>query len=72
MIGQYALAEVEAFREKRRGELGLIMNQLNGTARGGILAAAAGEFGRLTDVIGVGERVDDLLARSYRVRSLAP
>ena len=57
--GQNALAQVEVFREMA-GVTGLIMTKLDGTARGGILVAAAEKFGLPIHAIGVGEKVDDL------------
>ena len=52
--GQNALAQVEVFRESA-GVTGLIMTKLDGTARGGILVAAAEKFGLPIHAIGVGE-----------------
>jgi fused signal recognition particle receptor len=57
--GQNALAQVEVFRETA-GVTGLIMTKLDGTARGGILVAAAEKFGLPIHAIGVGETSDDL------------
>jgi fused signal recognition particle receptor len=57
--GQNALAQVEVFRDSA-GVTGLIMTKLDGTARGGILVAAAEKFGLPIHAIGVGEGVDDL------------
>src|ERR1700752_531228 len=57
--GQNALAQVEVFRESA-GVTGLIMTKLDGTARGGILVAAAENFGLPIHAIGVGEKVKDL------------
>lgn len=57
--GQNALAQVEVFRETA-GVTGLIMTKLDGTARGGILVAAAEKFGLPIHAIGVGETADDL------------
>ena len=53
--GQNALAQVEVFRESA-GVTGLIMTKLDGTARGGILVAAAEKFGLPIHAIGVGEK----------------
>jgi fused signal recognition particle receptor len=66
--GQNALAQVEVFRESA-GVTGLIMTKLDGTARGGILVAAAEKFGLPIHAIGVGERVDDL--RPFDPRAVA-
>jgi len=57
--GQNAIGQVEAFK----GVVplsGLIMTKLDGTAKGGILAALALKFGLPVHYIGVGEGVDDL------------
>ena len=39
---------------------GLVMTKLDGTARGGVLVAAAEQYGLPIHAIGVGERIDDL------------
>jgi fused signal recognition particle receptor len=39
---------------------GLVMTKLDGTARGGVLVAAAEKFGLPIHAIGVGETIDDL------------
>jgi fused signal recognition particle receptor len=57
--GQNALAQIETFREVA-GVTGLIMTKLDGTARGGVLVAAAEQFGLPIHAIGVGEKIDDL------------
>jgi fused signal recognition particle receptor len=62
--GQNALAQVKAF-DAALGLTGLIVTKLDGTAKGGVLAAIARwctEQGRVIPVyfIGVGERVEDL------------
>jgi fused signal recognition particle receptor len=66
--GQNALAQVEVFRETA-GVTGLIMTKLDGTARGGILVAAAEKFGLPIHAIGVGETADDL--RPFDSRAVA-
>ena len=66
--GQNALAQVEVFREMA-GVTGLIMTKLDGTARGGILVAAAEKFGLPIHAIGVGETADDL--RPFDPRAVA-
>lgn len=58
-VGQNALSQVEIFG-KVAGVTGLVMTKLDGTARGGILAAIADKFGLPVHFIGVGEGVDDL------------
>ena len=62
--GQNALAQVKAF-DAALGLTGLIVTKLDGTAKGGVLAAIArwcAEEGRVVPVyfIGIGERVEDL------------
>jgi fused signal recognition particle receptor len=57
--GQNALSQIEVFRETA-GVTGLVMTKLDGTARGGVLVAAAERFGLPIHAIGVGERLDDL------------
>ncbi|WP_095011860.1 signal recognition particle-docking protein FtsY [Tsuneonella mangrovi] len=57
--GQNALSQIEIFKEVA-GVTGLIMTKLDGTARGGVLVAAAEQFGLPIHAIGVGEKLDDL------------
>jgi len=57
--GQNALSQIEIFKEVS-GVTGLIMTKLDGTARGGVLVAAAEQYGLPIHAIGVGERIDDL------------
>ncbi len=57
--GQNALSQIEVFRETA-GVTGLVMTKLDGTARGGVLVAAAERFGLPIHAIGVGEKMDDL------------
>jgi fused signal recognition particle receptor len=57
--GQNALAQIEVFREVA-GATGLIMTKLDGTARGGVLVAAADQYGLPIHAIGIGEGMDDL------------
>jgi fused signal recognition particle receptor len=66
--GQNALAQIEVFRESA-GVTGLIMTKLDGTARGGVLVAAAENFGLPIHAIGVGEKADDL--RPFDARAVA-
>ncbi|MEO6433494.1 MAG: signal recognition particle-docking protein FtsY [Sphingomicrobium sp.] len=66
--GQNALAQVEVFRESA-GVTGLIMTKLDGTARGGVLVAAAERFGLPIHAIGVGEKAEDL--RPFDARAVA-
>jgi fused signal recognition particle receptor len=57
--GQNALSQIEVFREVA-GVTGLVMTKLDGTARGGVLVAAAEAYGLPIHAIGVGEGMDDL------------
>jgi fused signal recognition particle receptor len=58
-VGQNALSQVEVFH-KIAGVTGLAMTKLDGTARGGILAAIAAKHALPVHFIGVGEGIDDL------------
>ena len=66
--GQNALSQIEVFKETA-GVTGLIMTKLDGTARGGVLVAAAEKFGMPIHAIGVGEQADDL--RPFDARAVA-
>ena len=66
--GQNALSQIEVFKEVS-GVTGLVMTKLDGTARGGVLVAAAEQFGLPIHAIGVGERIDDL--RPFDARETA-
>ncbi|HEX8579193.1 MAG TPA: signal recognition particle-docking protein FtsY [Allosphingosinicella sp.] len=66
--GQNALSQIEVFKEVA-GVTGLVMTKLDGTARGGVLVAAAEQFGLPIHAIGVGEGIDDL--RPFDARSAA-
>jgi fused signal recognition particle receptor len=66
--GQNALSQIEVFKETA-AITGLIMTKLDGTARGGIMVAAAEKFGLPIHAIGVGEGVDDL--RPFDPRAVA-
>ncbi len=57
--GQNALSQIEVFRQVA-GVTGLVMTKLDGSARGGMLVAAAERFGLPIHAIGVGEGMDDL------------
>jgi fused signal recognition particle receptor len=68
--GQNALAQVKAF-DAAIGLTGLVVTKLDGTAKGGVLAAIArwgAEQGRVVPVyfIGVGEKLEDLQTFSAR------
>jgi fused signal recognition particle receptor len=57
--GQNALNQIAVFKETA-GVTGLVMTKLDGTARGGVLVAAAERYGLPIHAIGVGETADDL------------
>ena len=57
--GQNAVNQVEIFGSTA-GVTGLVMTELDGTARGGILVAIAEKFSMPVHMIGVGESVEDL------------
>jgi fused signal recognition particle receptor len=58
-VGQNALSQVEIFH-RIAGVTGLAMTKLDGSARGGILAAIAAKHALPVHFIGVGEGIDDL------------
>jgi len=66
--GQNALSQIEVFKEVAK-VTGLVMTKLDGTARGGVLVAAAEEFKLPIHAIGVGETIDDL--RPFDAQDLA-
>jgi fused signal recognition particle receptor len=71
--GQNALAQVKAF-DAALGLTGLIVTKLDGTAKGGVLAAIArwgDQQGRVVPVyfIGIGERMEDL--QTFNAREFA-
>ena len=66
--GQNALSQIEIFKEVA-DVTGLIMTKLDGSARGGILVAAAKQFGLPIHAIGMGETIDDL--RPFDAREVA-
>lgn len=57
--GQNALNQIDVFRDIAK-VTGLVMTKLDGTARGGVLVAAADTQGLPIHAIGVGETIDDL------------
>jgi fused signal recognition particle receptor len=57
--GQNALSQIEVFKEVA-GVTGLVMTKLDGTARGGVMVAAAEKFGLPIHAIGLGEGMTDL------------
>jgi fused signal recognition particle receptor len=66
--GQNALSQIEVFREVA-GVTGLVMTKLDGTARGGVLVAAAERYKLPIHAIGIGETIDDL--RPFDARETA-
>ncbi|HTY98918.1 MAG TPA: signal recognition particle-docking protein FtsY, partial [Rhodocyclaceae bacterium] len=58
-IGQNAVQQVMAF-DKAIGVTGLVVTKLDGTAKGGVLAAIARQCPKPVPFIGVGEGIDDL------------
>ena len=66
-FGQNALQQVKAF-DKSISVTGLIVTKLDGTAKGGVVAAIARQCPKPIRFIGVGEGIDDLrpfVAREY-------
>ncbi len=66
--GQNALSQIEIFGEVA-GVTGLVMTKLDGTARGGVMVAAAERFGLPIHAIGIGETMDDL--KPFNAREVA-
>ncbi|MDP2196077.1 MAG: signal recognition particle-docking protein FtsY, partial [Rhodocyclaceae bacterium] len=64
-IGQNAIAQVKAF-DKAINVTGLVVTKLDGTAKGGVLAAIARQCPKPVRFIGVGEGIDDL--QPFRAR----
>ncbi len=58
-IGQNALAQVKSF-DKSINVTGLVLTKLDGTAKGGVIAAIARQCPKPVRFIGVGEGIDDL------------
>jgi fused signal recognition particle receptor len=58
-VGQNAIQQVTAF-DKSIGVTGLVVTKLDGTAKGGVLAAISRQCPRPVRFIGVGEGIDDL------------
>lgn len=58
-FGQNALAQVKAF-DKAVNVTGLVVTKLDGTAKGGVIAAIARQCPKPIRYIGVGESIDDL------------
>ncbi|MBV9843374.1 MAG: hypothetical protein JOY99_17865, partial [Sphingomonadaceae bacterium] len=66
--GQNALNQIEVFG-REAGVTGLVMTKLDGTAKGGVLVAAAEKYGLPIHAIGVGEKLDDF--RPFDPREVA-
>ena len=58
--GQNGLIQARTFKETA-GLTGIVLTKLDGTAKGGIVFAIAGELGLPVKYVGVGEGVDDLM-----------
>ena len=58
--GHNGLIQAKQFAESA-GLTGIVLTKLDGTAKGGIVFAIAGELGLPVKFIGVGEGVDDLM-----------
>ena len=58
-FGQNALAQVQSF-DKSIGVTGLVVTKLDGTAKGGVIAAIARQCPKPIRFIGIGEGIDDL------------
>ncbi len=59
-VGQNGIAQARQFLETA-GVTGIVLTKLDGTAKGGVAVAIAGELGVPIRYVGVGEGVDDLL-----------
>ena len=66
--GQNGLNQIEVFA-REAGVTGLVMTKLDGTARGGVLVAAAERYKLPVHAIGIGEGLDDL--RPFDARETA-
>ena len=59
-VGQNGISQARQFLETA-GVTGIVLTKLDGTAKGGVAVAIAGELGVPIRYVGVGEGVDDLL-----------
>ena len=59
-VGQNGIAQAREFIETA-GVTGIVLTKLDGTAKGGVAVAIAGELGVPIRYVGVGEGIDDLL-----------
>jgi fused signal recognition particle receptor len=64
-IGQNAIGQVKTF-DKSIGVTGLVITKLDGSAKGGVIAAIAKQCPKPVRYIGVGEQVEDLQPFSAR------
>lgn len=58
--GQNAVAQAKIFSEDIDTD-GIILNKLDGTAKGGVVLAISDEIGLPVVYVGVGEKIDDLI-----------
>lgn len=66
--GQNALSQIEVFKDVGKVS-GLVITKLDGTARGGVIVAAAERFHLPIHAIGIGEGMDDL--RPFEAKDFA-
>ena len=59
-VGQNGISQARTFLETA-GVTGVVLTKLDGTAKGGVAVAIAGELGVPIRYVGVGEGIDDLL-----------
>lgn len=59
-VGQNGVAQAREFLEAA-GVTGIVLSKLDGTAKGGVAVAIAGELGVPIRYVGVGEGIDDLV-----------
>ena len=59
-VGQNGISQARQFLETA-GVTGIVLTKLDGTAKGGVAVAIAGELGVPIRYVGVGEGIDDLL-----------
>ena len=59
-VGQNGLAQARQFTEAV-GVTGVVLAKLDGTAKGGIVLAVEDELGVPVKMVGIGERLEDLI-----------
>jgi len=59
--GQNALRQAEVFKDSVK-LTGVVLTKLDGTARGGVVLGIQSEFGIPVKLVGIGERIEDLVA----------